>query len=222
MNELMEINSVTKVYDNGVAFKALKGISLSILNQDYLAITGPSGAGKSTLLHIIGGLEPPTEGKVFFGEKELYRMRDRELSSWRNKRVGFIFQFYHLIEELNVLENVAIARFGDSRKSSFKKAKELLKYLGLEANFESFPSQLSGGQKQRVAIARALANDPEVLLCDEPTGNLDKESELRIVKLLDDLNKNRKKTIVLATHNQDLARQAKRVLILEDGKIKGA
>ncbi len=222
MNELMEVNAVTKVYRDGVAFTALKNISLSVYAQDYLAIVGPSGAGKSTLLHIMGGLEPPTKGKVFFIEKSLYKMKDRELSLWRTKSAGFVFQFYHLIEELSVLENVAIAASREGRKYSFKKARELLKYLGLEDKQEAFPSQLSGGQKQRVAIARALVNEPEILFCDEPTGNLDKESQEKIAGLLENLNKVKKKTIVLVTHNLDLAKQAKRILFIEGGEIKNA
>lgn len=221
MNELIEVKSISKTYNDGIPFAALQDISLSIASQDYLAITGPSGAGKSTLIHIIGGLESPTTGEVFFQEKHISKLNDRELCLWRNKTVGFVFQFYHLIEELNVLENVAIAVFGQMQKYSFKKAKELLKYLGLDRRVEAFPSQLSGGEKQRVAIARALVNDPQVLFCDEPTGNLDKESQERIVNLLEGLNKNRKKTIVLVTHNQELAKQAKKVLIIEDGKING-
>jgi len=222
MNELMEVNAVTKVYRDGVAFTALKNISLSVYAQDYLAIVGPSGAGKSTLLHIMGGLEPPTKGKVFFIEKSLYKMKDRELSLWRTKSAGFVFQFYHLIEELSVLENVAIAASREGRKYSFKKARELLKYLGLEDKQEAFPSQLSGGQKQRVAIARALVNEPEILFCDEPTGNLDKESQEKIAGLLENLNKVKKKTIVLVTHNLELAKQAKRILFIEGGEIKNA
>jgi len=220
MNELMEVNSITKVYSSGVAFTAIKDISLSVCRQDYLAIVGPSGAGKSTLLHVMGGLEPPTRGEVFFIEKNLYKMKDRELSLWRNKTVGFVFQFYHLIEELSVLENVAIAASREGRKYSFKKARELLKYLGLEDKQEVFPSQLSGGQRQRVAIARALVNDPQMLFCDEPTGNLDKESQEKIAGLFENLNKVKKKTIVLVTHNLDLAKQAKRILFIEGGMLK--
>lgn len=222
MNELMEVNAITKVYKNGISFTALKNISLSVYAQDYLAIVGPSGAGKSTLLHIMGGLEPPTNGQVFFIEKSLYKMKDRELSSWRNKTAGFVFQFYHLIEELNILENVAIAAERQGRKYSFKKARELLKYLGLEDKQEVFPSQLSGGQRQRAAIARALVNDPEILFCDEPTGNLDKESQEKIAGLLENLNKFKKKTIVLVTHNLELAKQAKRILFIEGGEVKAA
>lgn len=219
MNELIEVKSVSKVYNNGVAFEALRDVSFSVLNEDYLAITGPSGAGKSTLLHVLGGLEPPTKGDVFYGEKNLYRMKDRQLSVWRNRTVGFVFQFYHLIEELNVLENVAIASFSQGRKYSFKKAKELLKYLELGGHLEAFPSQLSGGQKQRVAIARALVNNPQILFCDEPTGNLDKDSQQRIIGLLEKLNKTKKMIIVLVTHNQTLAERARRVLVIEDGRI---
>ncbi len=220
MNKTIAVNSVTKVYGNGVPFTALKGVSLSVYGRDYLAVVGPSGAGKSTLLHVLGGLEPPTKGKVLFREKNLYRMGDRKLSLWRNRTAGFVFQFYHLIEELNVLENVTIAAFGQKRKYSFKKAQGLLKYLGVEKRIAAYPSQLSGGEKQRVAIARALVNDPEIIFCDEPTGNLDRDSQDRVIGLLEEQNRDKGKTLVLVTHNLDLARRAGRVLFIEDGQIK--
>ena len=221
MNELIKINSLRKVYSNGSSFIALKKVSLTVFEQDYLAIVGPSGAGKSTLLHVIGGLEAPSSGQVLFRGEELYRMNDNQLSGWRNENIGFVFQFYHLIEELNLAENVAIAAFKEKRKYSLKKAKELLKYLGLEERMDSFPSQLSGGEKQRVAIARALIVDPQILLCDEPTGNLDKESQNKIVELLEKLNKEQKKTVILVTHNKELAQGAKKVVFIENGLTKG-
>lgn len=220
MEKLIELESATKIYKGAVPVTALQDISLSLEAGDYYAIVGPSGAGKSTLLHIMGGLDRPTNGGVSFKGKNLYKMRDKELALWRNKTVGFVFQFYHLIEELNVLENITIAAFRQKRKSSLKRAQELLQYLGIAQRLGFFPSQLSGGEKQKVALARALINDPEVILCDEPTGNLDKDSQTKVVELLSKLNNEMKKTIVLVTHNLDLAKEAKEVVFIEGGYIK--
>ncbi len=222
MNDLLDIVSVTKAYHNGrEEVFALDDVSLSLSEGDYAAIVGPSGAGKSTLLHIMAGLDSPTKGNVVFKEKSIYKMRDEELSRWRNLEVGLVFQFYHLIEELNILENITIAAsLRRRKKSSFKKAVELLKYLGIEERKTFFPSQLSGGEKQRAAIARALINDPRILLCDEPTGNLDKDSQEKVTQLLEQLNKEQNKTIVLVTHNLELAKRAKRIVFIEDGRVK--
>ena len=220
MNKLVELNSVKKAYRNGAyELVVLGNVSLFFSAGDFLSIVGPSGAGKSTLLHVMGGLEPPNDGSVLFQGKELYKMKDKELARWRNKTVGFVFQFYHLIEELNILENIVIPSFANKTKSSFQKARELLKYLGIEERESFFPSQLSGGEKQKAAIARALINDPEIILCDEPTGNLDKDSQEKVVQLLDKLNRERGKTIILVTHNLELAQKAKRTLFLKEGKI---
>lgn len=221
MNNLLDVVSVTKTYHNGrEEVFALEDVSLSLSEGDYLAIVGPSGAGKSTLLHIMAGLDSPTKGRVVFKEKNIYKMGDEELSRWRNREVGLVFQFYHLIEELNILENITIAARRAKRKSSFKKAEELLKYLGIEERKTFFPSQLSGGEKQRTAIARALINDPQILLCDEPTGNLDKDSQERVIQLLERINKEQNKTIVLVTHNLELAKRAKRIVFIEAGRVK--
>lgn len=222
MSNLIDTVLVTKVYRNGVEkVFAVKDVSLSLKEEDWIAIVGPSGAGKSTLLHIIGGLEIPTKGEVIFNNKSIYKMKDKALSLWRNSRVGFVFQFFHLIEELSVLENVAVASFEElNRKSSLKKAQELLKYLGIEERESFSPSQLSGGEKQKVAIARALINDPQIILCDEPTGNLDKDSQTKVIELLEELNKEKKKTIVLVTHNLELAKRAKKVVLMETGELR--
>lgn len=221
MNNLLDVVSVTKTYHNGrEEVFALEDVSLSLSEGDYLAIVGSSGAGKSTLLHIMAGLDSPTKGRVVFKEKNIYKMGDEELSRWRNREAGLVFQFYHLIEELNILENIIIAARRAKRKSSFKKAEELLKYLGIEERKTFFPSQLSGGEKQRTAIARALINDPQILLCDEPTGNLDKDSQERVIQLLERINKEQRKTIVLVTHNLELAKRAKRIVFIEDGRVK--
>jgi ABC-type lipoprotein export system ATPase subunit len=192
---------------------------LSIHEQDYLAVVGPSGAGKSTLLHAIGGLDKPSSGEILFKNKSIYEMKDNDLADWRNKTVGFVFQFYHLLEELNVLENITIAAIFLKRKSALKKAQELLEYLGLEKRMNFFPSQLSGGEKQKVALARALINEPQILLCDEPTGNLDKHSQDKVTEMLEKLNKEKNKTIILVTHNLELAKRAKRIIMLKSGEI---
>ncbi len=221
MNKLLQANSITKVYSQNVPLTAIQEVSLSVFEEDYLAIIGPSGAGKSTLLHVLAGLEPPTKGEVLFRDKNLYQMKDGQLSFWRNKCLGFVFQFYHLIEELNVQENIAIAAFRTKRKYALKKAEELLKYLGIAKRIKAFPSQLSGGEKQRVAVARALINNPDIVFCDEPTGNLDQATQERVVELLEKLNQEEKRAVVLVTHNLSLAKKAKRVLFIEDGLIKG-
>ena len=221
MSDLFKVDCLTKEYRSGQeTIQALKNVSVSLNSGDYLAIVGPSGAGKSTLLHSLGGLDSPTKGQVLFKGRNIYKIKDKELSIWRNKHIGFVFQFYHLIDELNVFENITLAQHLNKRKYSLKTIEDLLKYLGIEDRRRAFPSQLSGGQKQRVAFARALVNDPEVILCDEPTGNLDKESQGKIVSLLDKLNKEKNKTIVLVTHNLELAKYAKRSLFIKDGCIE--
>jgi len=220
-NDLITLFDVSKVYKMGkTEVVALKGVNLTIKEEEFLAIVGPSGAGKTTLLHIIGGLLPPTEGKVLFKGEDIYGKSDRWRCRWRINSVGFIFQFYHLIEELTVLENIALPSFLiSSSKTAFKKAENLLKYLKIEKKAKSFPSELSGGEKQKVAIARALINEPELLLCDEPTGNLDKEAKEVVFKLLEFFNKEKKKTILLVTHNVELAKKAERVVYIKEGGL---
>ncbi len=221
MNELFKVESLIKTYHNGQELtKALNGVSLSLYPGDYLAIVGPSGAGKSTLLHTLGGLDCPTAGRVFFEGRDVYRMKDKELSLWRSKNIGFVFQFYHLIEELNILENVTLALNLNKKKYSLKTIEKLLEYLGIADKMKVFPSQLSGGQRQRAAFARALINEPNVILCDEPTGNLDKNSQEKIITLLDKLNKEKNITVILVTHNLEIAKCAKRIMFIEDGGVK--
>ena len=217
---MFELEGVRKTYRSGSQrILALNNFSLKINPKDYIAIVGPSGAGKSTLLHIIGGLEAPTEGEVKFQGRDIYRMSDKELSFWRNKSVGFVFQFYHLIEELNILDNVAVAAISLKRKYALKTAHRLLEYLGIQERALFFPSQLSGGERQKVAIARALINEPDFILCDEPTGNLDKLSQEKVMGLLEKLNRELGKTIIVVTHNLDLSRRAGRILFLESGSL---
>lgn len=221
MNDFMRLLSVSKVYRQGdKSLFALRRVDLSVSEAEYLAIVGPSGAGKSTLIHIMGGLDRPTQGKVFFQGRDIYEMEDDNISFWRNRVVGFVFQFYHLIEELSVLENVALpCLIWDKRRNAFKKAKELLKYLGIEKKEKAHPSQLSGGEKQKVAIARALINRPQIVLCDEPTGNLDKDSAERVISFLEYLHREEKKTLVVVTHNIEMVKNAQKVIKIKDGEI---
>ncbi len=221
MSELIEARGVNRAYQSGhESIWALKKATLSISAGDFLAVVGPSGAGKSTLLHLLGGLDSPTEGEVLFKGKNINRQSDKNLSLWRAQHVGFVFQFYHLIEELTAMENVLLASRIVRRKFSLNNIRELIQYLGIEHRIHSYPSQLSGGERQKVALARALANDPELILCDEPTGNLDRDSQDKVTQLLEGLNRDKEKTIVLVTHNLDLAKKAKRILFIEDGFLK--
>ncbi len=222
MSKVFETVSLWKIYNSGTKkIAALKDISLSIEEGEYLSITGPSGAGKTTLVSILGGLNSPTKGKVLFKGKDLFSFDEQKISIWRNKTIGFVFQFYHLIEELTVLENIALPSLlgRKSAKTSFKEARKLLQYLEIEDKEKYVPSQLSGGEKQKVAIARALINNPEVILCDEPTGNLDRESAAKIITFLEELNINENKTLIVVTHNVELAQKAKRVVSLKSGGL---
>ena len=222
MSKLIEINSLSKVYRSGKdRILALDKVNLTVEKNTYLAIVGPSGAGKSTFLHILGGLEPPTQGEVFFEGINIYRMKEEQLSLWRREKVGFVFQFYHLIEELTVAENLLLPlllKKGEG-KFTFKRIQDLLQYLEIEEKVNIFPSELSGGEKQRVAIARALIAEPEVLLCDEPTGNLDASSAERVKFLLKRLHQEKNKTIILVTHNIELAKEAEEVVYIKRGRI---
>ncbi len=222
MKILIEVNNLSKVFKNGgEKVVALEGVNLKIYKGEYLAVVGPSGAGKSTFLHILGGLELPTGGEVLFNGENIFSYGDRRISLWRSRNVGFIFQFYHLIEELTVIENIIIAGLiaGQRVKTSFKKAQNLLKYLNIESKESVVPSRLSGGEKQKVAIARALVNDAGLILCDEPTGNLDRQSATRVRDLLTSLHREKKKTVVVVTHNEDLSSDVERVVHLKGGRV---
>jgi lipoprotein-releasing system ATP-binding protein len=221
---MIEAINVHKVYtdDSDKELNVLKGVSLKIEEGSFTALVGPSGAGKSTLLHILGGLDAPSEGEVVFEGQDLYKLGDSELSRIRNSRIGFVFQFYHLLSEFNVLENVLMPVLiaGENKGQIVKageKALELLGRVGMKERIEHFPNQLSGGEKQRVAIVRALMNDPKLLLCDEPTGNLDSGSSREIIDLINKINQERKMTILLVTHNEELAARAQRTYHLKDG-----
>ncbi|MGB4521260.1 MAG: ABC transporter ATP-binding protein [Candidatus Omnitrophota bacterium] len=222
---MIEAKNIHKSYNNGnkVLF-VLKGINLSIDIGKRVAIVGPSGAGKSTLLHILGGLDAPSQGKVFFAGEDLYGLNDTTLSRLRNKIVGFVFQFYHLLSELTVLENVLMPALINkelkmNRSELKNEALELLNHVGLSARAGHFPNQLSGGEQQRAAIARALINKPRLLLCDEPTGNLDSKTGGEIMDLIEKINLQNQMTVVLVTHNIKLAQKLDAVFHLDDGLL---
>ncbi len=222
---LLEVRNLHKVYYNGnKQLGVLKGVNLSIDKGKFVSIVGPSGAGKSTLLHILGGLDIPTEGEVIFDQKDIYNLSDTELSKIRNERIGFVFQFYHLLSEFTVLENVSMPALisSEQRVASSelrRRALEFLKEVGLSERLTYFPNQLSGGEQQRVAIARALINKPSLLLCDEPTGNLDSKTSDEIIALVKKINLENQMTVVLVTHNAELAKTAQIIYHLRDGVL---
>jgi len=217
--------NIHKIYHNGnKQLEVLKGVNLSIEKGKFAAIVGPSGAGKSTLLHILGGLDTPTSGEVILEQENIYGLSDLELSRIRNERIGFVFQFYHLLSEFTVLENVSMpglisSQFVVHSPQLKKQALGLLKEVGLSDRVTHFPSQLSGGEQQRVAIARALINKPSLLLCDEPTGNLDSKTSEEIIALVKKISLEERMTVVLVTHNAELAKIAHNVYHLKDGVL---
>jgi ABC-type lipoprotein export system ATPase subunit len=220
---IIKCGAISKSYrDNLTNLEVLKDINFAVNPGEFLVIQGPSGAGKSTLLHILGGLDNPTSGKVFFQGADIYGLDENSRAVFRNRKVGFVFQFFHLLPELNALENVLLPGILKSwweRKKSLGYALTLLERLGLSSRLKHRPQALSGGEQQRVAIARALINRPQLLLCDEPTGNLDSENGQNILRLLSELNKSEKITIVMVTHDKDIAAKAGRILHLKDGRI---
>ena len=208
-------------YDGEEELPVLQGIDLEIYMSELLAVVGASGVGKSTLLHLIGTLDRPTAGNVLYDEHDVFTLPDTELALFRNKEIGFVFQFHHLLPEFTALENVAIGALiaTTNDKSVYEEAETLLDYVGLSERLSHYPSQLSGGERQRVAIARALINKPKVVLADEPTGNLDRRSSDSVLELLWDLNSKSGQTFVIVTHNQELSQRVDRVVQLVDGKV---
>ena len=221
MSSLITLEDVHKIYQvDEVKVPAINGVSLKINKGDFVAVIGPSGSGKSTAMNLIGCLDTPTNGKIYLDKYDISKLSESDLAQIRGKRIGFIFQTFNLIGSLTALDNVALPMtFQDiPRSQKLSKARELLELVGLKDRINHLPGELSGGQKQRVAIARALVNDPEIILADEPTGNLDTKTGDEIMNVLVDLNK-KGKTIILVTHNPDLTKLANKVIILRDGKI---
>jgi putative ABC transport system ATP-binding protein len=219
---VLDVQSITKELRLGQhTIHALRGVTFQVYPSEIVSIIGPSGSGKSTLLGILGGLDSPTNGKIFIDGVDVSRMNENKLTEIRNAKIGFIFQFFNLVPTLTALENVALPiQFAAQRRyPPQQRAKELLKMLGLSDRTHHLPSQLSGGQQQRVAIARALANNPPLLLADEPTGNLDTESGEIVLKTLQEIRASSGTTVVLVTHDRDLAARADRILKLVDGQI---
>ncbi|MEM5793745.1 MAG: ABC transporter ATP-binding protein [Candidatus Aenigmatarchaeota archaeon] len=222
MSALLELQHVTKIYKlDEVEVKALDDINLKIEKNEFLAVTGPSGSGKSTLLHIMGCLDRPTKGRVILEGKDVSNLSDAELARIRGMKIGFVFQFFNLYPTLTALENVELPMVitEKDKNERRKRALELLKAVGMEKRANHLPSQLSGGERQRVAIARALANNPSIILADEPTGNLDSKTGKEIINLLANLQKEEGKTVVIVTHEPTIARYAEKIIYLSDGKI---
>ena len=218
--ELMQIQHLSKVYGQGEnQVRAVDDISFTVEKGEFLAIIGPSGSGKSTLLHILGGVDRPTSGKVFVDGQDVYAQNEDQLAIFRRRQVGLIYQFYNLIPVLNVVENMTLPVLMDGRQVNQERLEELLDVLGLRGREEHLPNQLSGGQQQRVSIGRALMNAPAVVLADEPTGNLDSKNSQEIVELLKMSNKKYGQTLVIITHDENIALQAHRVIAIEDGRI---
>ena len=218
--EILKAEHLTKVYGSGEnQVKALDDVSFSVQKGEFLAIIGPSGSGKSTLLHVLGGVDVPTSGKVFMEGTDVYAQNESQLAIFRRRQVGLIYQFYNLIPVLNVTENMTLPVLMDSREVNAQRLEELLQILSLKGRENHLPNQLSGGQQQRVSIGRALMNAPAVVLADEPTGNLDSKNSQEIVELLKYSNETYKQTLIIITHDENIALQANRVIAIEDGKI---
>lgn len=218
--EIIRLENVSKIYGKGEnQLAALDHVNLSVKKGESVAVVGASGSGKSTLLHIIGGVDSATEGKVFIEDKDITKLNDEEMSIFRRRKIGFVFQAYHLIPVLTVEENIQMPVLLDHRKPDKEYTEYILEMLGLKDKRKSLPSQLSGGQQQRVAIARALANRPSILLADEPTGALDSKNGEEVMALLQKSVKELNQTLMLITHNVDLASEADRIIKMVDGRI---
>lgn len=220
---MMEVKDVTKHYPQGSRIvKALQGVSLRIESGEFVSIMGPSGSGKSTLMHLLGALDSPTAGEVYFQDRPLHKMSDRELSALRRNRIGFVFQFFNLLPTLRAVENVSLPLLlsGVSRSKALKPAYQGLERVGLHQRAEHYPEQMSGGEMQRVAIARALVIEPEAVLCDEPTGNLDSKTSEDILKLLRSLPEPGKRSVVMVTHDAHAATYGDRVVHIRDGRVE--
>ena len=218
--EFLRVENLYKVYGKGEnQVTALDGVSLTIEKGEFTAIIGSSGSGKSTLLHIIAGVDVPTSGKVYLNGQDVYAQNNEKLAIFRRRQEGLIYQFHNLIPTLNVVENMTLPILMDKRKVNKERLKDLLNLLGLEGRKNHLPNQLSGGQQQRVAIGRALMNAPQVMLADEPTGSLDSRNGHEIIKLLKESNKKYGQTLLLVTHDENIALQADRIIGISDGKV---
>ena len=218
--EILKVENLVKTYQNGnTNINAVDHVSFSVEKGDFVAIIGASGSGKSTLLHLLGGVDRPTSGKVFIDGKDIYKFNDDELAIFRRRQVGLIYQFYNLIPILNVEENITLPLKLDNKNIDKQRLDELIKVLGLEERRTHLPNELSGGQQQRTSIGRAMITNPAIILADEPTGNLDSKASDEIVTLLKKSNKDYKQTIIMITHNLEIAKVADRIIKIEDGKI---
>lgn len=216
----MKVENLTKVYGKGEnEVRALNGVSFSVEKGDFVAIIGPSGSGKSTLLHTLGGVDRPTGGKVLVNGQDVYSRSDEQIAVFRRREVGLIYQFYNLIPVLNVEENMSLPVLLDGRNVNRDRLRELIRELDLVGREKHLPNQLSGGQQQRVSIGRALMNSPSIVLADEPTGNLDSKNSHEIVELLKRMNREYNQTLIMITHDESIALQARRIIAIEDGKI---
>ena len=220
MMEILNVKKLCKTYGKDKnEFLALNDVSIRVKKGEFIAIVGKSGSGKSTLLHLLGGLDKPSSGSVIINNQDIYNMSDKDLTVFRRKYIGIVYQFYNLIPALNVKENILLPALFDGRNISDKKLNDLVKSLGLVNKLEFYPNDLSGGEQQRTAIGRALINHPKLLLADEPTGNLDSRNSKYVMKLLEFYNKKYRQTIIMVTHDMGLAKRASRIITMHDGKI---
>ena len=217
---ILETKDLRKIYGSGdTEVRALDGVNLQIENGEFVAIVGTSGSGKSTLLHMLGGLDRPTDGKVFVDGKDIFSLKEEALTIFRRRKIGFVFQSYNLVPVLNVYENIVLPIELDGGKVNKEFVQRIVQTLGLDGRLDALPNQLSGGQQQRVAIARALAAAPAIILADEPTGNLDSKTSQDVLSLLKVTSQKFSQTIVMITHNEEIAQMADRIIRIEDGNI---
>jgi len=218
--EILKCEGVSKIYGSGdTEVRALDNVSFSVEKGEFVSIIGPSGSGKSTLLHILGGVDKPTEGKVYIDGTDIHSLNEDKLAIFRRRQIGLVYQFYNLMPVLNIDENIALPHLLDVRALDKERLDSVVEHLGLTDRRNNLPNQLSGGQQQRVSIGRALYSHPAILLADEPTGNLDRKTGEEIIELLKESNRVNKQTLILITHDEGLAMQADRVISIEDGRI---
>ena len=220
--EIVRTENLSKTYGSGEnVVRAIDDVNLKIEKGEFIAIVGPSGSGKSTLLHSLGGVDNPSSGKIFIDGNDISKYTSKELALFRRRKVGLIYQFYNLIPNLTVRHNIELPLKLDKRKINQDEFSDIVKKLGIESKLDSFPSELSGGQQQRVAIARSLIYNPSIILADEPTGNLDRKNSKEIIEIFKYFNRTLKQTIILITHDEEIALQANRIITIVDGKIVG-